>query len=136
MCTFRRTDLPSIQLAKRKADELEDFNAGMQRTLPVAFLSDRYNSNFTSPPSDRREIDADIPPEVVEEGSKLVEELLQAWVAQTSTSNGDAEDAMMVDGQEELSPEAQLEELKKCVERFRPQVEQNLWAQRVLESLG
>ncbi|KAI0797257.1 DNA mismatch repair protein [Irpex lacteus] len=101
-----------VKLAKRKADELEDFNA------------------------DRREIDADIPPEVVEEGSKLVEELLQAWVAQTSASSGDAEDAMMVDGQEELSPEAQLEELKKCVERFRPQVEQNLWAQRVLESLG
>lgn len=65
-----------------------------------------------------------------------MEELLQAWVAQTSASSGDAEDAMMIDGQEELSPEAQLEELKKCVERFRPQIEQNLWAQRVLESLG
>ena len=81
---------------------------------------------------DRREIDADIPPEVVEEGSRLVEELLQAWVS--TTSGG--EDAMDVDGQQEQSPEEQLEELKKCVERFRPQVEQNLWAQRILESLG
>ena len=42
----------------------------------------------------------------------------------------------MEDGEGDLSPEAQLEELKKCVERFRPQVEQNLWARRVLESLG
>ena len=85
---------------------------------------------------DRREIDADIPPEVVEEGSKLVEELLQAWVAQTSTGVRDGEDVVMEDGESDLSPEAQLEELKRCVERFRPQVEQNLWARRVLESLG
>ncbi|KAI0689572.1 muts domain V-domain-containing protein [Cytidiella melzeri] len=99
-----------VKLAKRKADELEDFNA------------------------DRREIDADIPSEVIEEGSKLVEQLLQTWASQTPVRDG--EDIVMADGEDELGPEAQLAELKKCFEQFRPQLEQNLWAQRLLESLG
>ncbi|KAI0342296.1 DNA mismatch repair protein [Trametopsis cervina] len=98
-----------VKLAKRKADELEDFSA------------------------ERREIDADIPPEVVEEGSKLIEELLRAWSSQTPAKDG--EDVVMADGGEDSS-EAQLAELQKCVEQFRPRLEQNAWAQRVLESLA
>ena len=34
------------------------------------------------------------------------------------------------------SPEAQVKELCKCMEQFRPQIESNAWVQRVLASLN
>ncbi|KAI9065630.1 DNA mismatch repair protein [Trametes sanguinea] len=94
-----------VKLARRKADELEDFSA--HKTEP------------------------ELPPEVVEEGTRIVEELLRTW-AETQSGN-DGEDVVMAD--EDSSPEAQLEELKRCVEKFRPQIESNPWAQHVLTSL-
>lgn len=93
------------QLARRKADELEDFNA------------------------DKGE--PELPAEVVEEGTQIVEELLRAWAA---TQGGhDGEDVVM--GDEEASEEAQLEELRLCVEQFRPRIEGNPWVQSVLATL-
>jgi hypothetical protein len=85
---------------------------------------------------DRGEMDVDIPQEVIEEGSKLIEQMLQTWVSQTTTATHDGEDAVMSEDQDELSPEAQLAALQKCVEQFRPQLERNMWAQKVLESLA
>ncbi|OCH93883.1 hypothetical protein OBBRIDRAFT_723791, partial [Obba rivulosa] len=95
-----------VKLAKRKADELEDFHTDHSG-------------------------DAEMPPEVVEEGTKIVEELLRTWASQTPGTDG--EDVVM--GDEELSPEAQLEELKRCVEQFRPRIEGNAWVQTVLASM-
>ncbi|KAL7284083.1 hypothetical protein ACG7TL_001363 [Trametes sanguinea] len=87
------------KLARRKADELEDFST--HKTEP------------------------ELPSEVVEEGTRIVEELLRTW-AETQSGH-DGEDVVM--GDEEPSLEAQLEELKRCVEKFRPQIESNPWVQ-------
>lgn len=59
-----------------------------------------------------------------------MEEMLRAWAAK---SGQDGEDVVM--GDEDASPEEQLEELKRCVEQFRPKIESNPWAQSLLASL-
>ncbi|OJT02824.1 DNA mismatch repair protein msh-2 [Trametes pubescens] len=94
-----------VKLARRKADELEDFNA------------------------DKGE--PELPAEVVEEGTQIVEDLLRAWA--TTQGGHDGEDVVM--GDEEASEEAQLEELRRCVEQFRPKIEGNPWVQSVLATL-
>jgi DNA mismatch repair protein MSH2 len=66
-------------------------------------------------------------PEVTEEGIQIVQELLQAW-----TSNADGDDVIMSD---DLSPTAQLQGLKDCVEAFQPRIENNAWLQSMLTSL-
>ncbi len=82
---------------------------------------------------DNTELEAGIPPEVVEEGNKLIEQLLRTWASKVSSD--DSEDVDMDGGESDGSPEAQVEELRKCVEAFRPQIEDNQWVQRVLASL-
>jgi len=74
----------ALQLAKCKADELEDFAVGQH---PEPQHSD----------------------EVTEEGIQIVEELLRTWVE--STSGTDGGDLAMDD---ELSTDTQLEELRRC----------------------
>ncbi|KIM69472.1 hypothetical protein SCLCIDRAFT_1207895 [Scleroderma citrinum Foug A] len=92
-----------VKLAKRKADELEDFAVGQD--------SQPEHSD-----------------EVTDAGMRVVEELLRKWSQSTST---DGEDVVM----EDVSPEAQLEELRRCVEEFRPQIERNAWVQTLIASL-
>ncbi|KAF5380061.1 hypothetical protein D9615_006117 [Tricholomella constricta] len=94
-----------VKLAKRKADELEDFGTGSE--------------------------DDAIPPEVTEEGLQVMEEFLHKWSSQTS--GGDGEDVVMADIEDD--PEAQLQELRRCMEEFRPRIEKNRWLQSVLSSL-
>ncbi|KAJ7098387.1 DNA mismatch repair protein [Mycena epipterygia] len=93
-----------VKLARRKADELEDFGG-------------------------EKRIDSEFPPELTDEGIKIVEELLTAWVAPSTEDN---EDIIMTDD----SPEAQLEELKRCVAQFQPRIEANPWLVSVLGSLS
>ena len=140
--TFRRTSLrcdyvirspfalsnrQRFQLAKQKADELEDFNTGML-TSGIAL---RLLFDVRLPIDNESEMDVD--PGVVEEGTRLVEQLLKTWVARTSAQDG--EDVVMVDGDGVDESEAQLAELKRCLEEFRPQLEGNLWVQKVLATL-
>ncbi|CCL99791.1 uncharacterized protein FIBRA_01813 [Fibroporia radiculosa] len=98
-----------VKLAKRKADELEDFNT-----------------------AEERQGDLELPANVIEEGTKIIEDLLRTWASHVSEHDG--EDVVMSDA-EDASHVAQLEELKKCVEQFRPQIESNPWVQNVLASL-
>ncbi|THH01168.1 hypothetical protein EW026_g1487 [Hermanssonia centrifuga] len=100
-----------VKLAKRKADELEDFN------------------------SERDELEAGLSPDVIEEGTRIVEQLLTTWASRTSPGVQDGEDVVMEEDSD-ASAEIQLAELKACVEEFRPQVEGNLWVQRLLASLA
>jgi len=97
-----------VKLAKRKADELEDF--GTEK----------------APETD------DIPVEVTEEGLQVIEDFLRAWSSQTSSGDGD-EDIVMADADED--PETQLQDLRRCMESFRPRIEKNRWLQSVLGSL-
>ncbi|KAJ6578594.1 DNA mismatch repair protein [Mycena sp. CBHHK59/15] len=92
-----------VKLARKKADELEDFGG-------------------------EKKIDSDFSSELSEDGIKIVEELLLAWA---SPPEDDSEDVAMVDD----SPEAQLEELKRCVAQFQPRIEANPWLVSVLGSL-
>jgi DNA mismatch repair protein MSH2 len=73
-------------------------------------------------------------PEVVESGAQLVEELLKTWVSRTSSdvSVADGEDIVMSD---DLSPEAQLNELKNCFSEYQKRIESNPWVQNLLASL-
>lgn len=61
-----------------------------------------------------------------------MEEFLRAWSARKSPN--DDEDVIMADDDEQ-SPEDQVEELKRCIEEFRPRIEGNRWLQSVLTSL-
>ncbi|KZT68906.1 DNA mismatch repair protein [Daedalea quercina L-15889] len=97
-----------VKLAKQKADELEDFN------------------------TDEKHGDPELSAEVVEEGTKIIEDLLRTWVANASEKDG--EDIVMSDDDPD-SVAVQLAELKKCFEQFRPQIERNEWVQRALASL-
>ncbi|KAI0073650.1 DNA mismatch repair protein [Panus rudis PR-1116 ss-1] len=97
-----------VKLAKRKADELEEFNSE----------TDTDASQF--------------PPEVVEEGNKLIEEMLRTW-----SSQQDGEDVVMADeDHSEEDAEAQLEELRKCFSQYRSKIEANPWARSVVASLA
>ncbi|EIN09262.1 DNA mismatch repair protein [Punctularia strigosozonata HHB-11173 SS5] len=95
-----------VKLARRKANELEDFGR------------------------DEAE-DAEFSEEVTEEGVELVEELLRTWA--TRSAGGSDEDVDM--DAADLTPEQQLEELKRCVETFKPRIEANPWVRSLLTEL-
>ncbi|KAI0292908.1 DNA mismatch repair protein [Russula brevipes] len=99
---------PVIQLAKRKAEELEDFGTEQAPS---------QESQFS--------------PEVIESGVQIVEELLKTWTSRTP-SGADDEDVVMSD---DLSPEAQLAELKNCFSAYQTRIESNPWVQSLLASL-
>lgn len=67
--------------------------------------------------------------EVMEEGMQIVEDLLRKWTE--SIPGTDDEDVVM----EDVSAEVQLEELRRCVEAFRPRIEGNAWVQSMISSL-
>ncbi|KAG6917777.1 hypothetical protein DXG01_001182 [Tephrocybe rancida] len=97
-----------VRLAKRKADELEDFG------------------------TDTKASEEDgIPAEVTEEGLQIMEDFLRTWSTQPSAHDG--EDVVMTDGDEDA--DTQLQELRNCMQAFRPRIENNLWLQSVLSSL-
>ncbi|KAH9039589.1 DNA mismatch repair protein [Lactarius pseudohatsudake] len=99
---------PVVRLAKRKAAELEDFGTEQQESL--------------------------FSPEVIESGVQIVEELLKKWASRSplETSAVDGEDVVMSD---DLSPEAQLDELKSCFSDYQSRIESNPWIQSILASL-
>ncbi|KAF8922254.1 muts domain V-domain-containing protein [Mucidula mucida] len=96
-----------VKLARRKAEELEDFGG------------------------ESKNAETEMPEEVTEEGIALVEEFLAAW-ASGADVDVDGEDVVM-DDIEAVSNEAQLARLRSCVERFGPRIEANPWLRSVLE---
>lgn len=99
---------PVVRLAKRKAEELEDFGSEQAPS---------QESQFS--------------PEVIENGVQIVEELLKTWASQTPSAAHD-EDVVMSD---DLSPEAQLAELKNCFSAYQEKIDNNPWVQSLLASL-
>ncbi|KDQ60242.1 hypothetical protein JAAARDRAFT_32621 [Jaapia argillacea MUCL 33604] len=96
-----------VKLAKRKAEELEDFNT----------------DDHASEPQHSKE--------VTDEGIQIVEQLLRTWASRIP-DEVDGEDVVMSD---DTTAEAQLEELKRCFEEFKPRIEANPWVQYLLSSL-
>ncbi|KAI0053218.1 DNA mismatch repair protein [Auriscalpium vulgare] len=99
-----------VRLAKRKADELEDFNVENSPQEP------------------------DLPPDVVNEGIRIIEQLLKTWSSRTTAPMvvDEDEDVVMAD---DPSPQAQLEELKACFAEYQPRIEGNAYVQHLLGSL-
>ncbi|KAI0032586.1 DNA mismatch repair protein [Vararia minispora EC-137] len=99
-----------VKLARRKAEELEDFNQESAKD------------------------EAELPPEVVEEGVQLVESLLKQWASRTQTQDHDGEDIVMADSV--YDPEKQLEELQACFAEYQARLDNNAWVQRLLASFA
>ena len=91
---------------------------GLRRALHIV---------LTSSVEDKRSA-PEAPPEVTEEGLKIVEGLLKQWAGEP-----DGEDVEMADVDD--SPEAQLEELKKIVNAHKEQIEGNEWLKTVITAL-
>ncbi|KAF8605730.1 DNA mismatch repair protein MSH2 [Ceratobasidium sp. AG-I] len=95
-----------VKLAKRKAEELEDFGG-----------------NSSAP---------DFSKEVTEEGAKILEQVMRDWAQRAGVSGEkDGEDVAM----EEVSAEEQVRVLRDVFEQYRSQIEGNAWCQSVLGSL-
>ncbi|KAI5480523.1 DNA mismatch repair protein MSH2 [Pseudohyphozyma bogoriensis] len=105
-----------IKLAKRKADDLEDFSED-----PTAV---NLSSSHT--------------PEEIASGTALVEEMLNAWAAATAELGTTADgDVAMTDVDTEGMPPAVAREyapLKKCFDEYRERLEANAWARDVFSA--
>lgn len=116
-----------FQLARRKADELEDFTTSTS-SGPSAF---RYTDDCAI--STEGEDEPAFPPEVVDEGTKLVEEVMREW----SSTLGDGDVVMMdVDDEDAENPAKQLEKLRECFAKYQSRLEGNAWVQHLLSTLS
>ncbi|KAF8656520.1 hypothetical protein AX16_002484 [Volvariella volvacea WC 439] len=95
-----------VKLAKRKAEELEDFG------------------------TEEKKAEEQFSQEVIEAGIKIMEDFFCSW---STLRRQDGEDVVMEDA--EITPEVQLQELKSCVDQFHPQIASNPWLQHILETL-
>lgn len=105
-----------VQLARCKAAELEDFGGAGTGGGDVS-------------------MEEELPEEVVEEGVRLVEELLRKWSGGAAAKGADGEDVMMVDESDD-DVEVQLKELRACFEEAGPKLQENAWVKRLLASLS
>jgi len=96
-----------VKLAKRKAEELEDFGDGAADHQPVKYS--------------KAEID---------EGTALVKDFLDTWQARTGGSLGAAGDGDEAMG---ASEEAQLDELRRLGEEWKGRFEANAWVRGLME---
>lgn len=103
-----------IALAKRKAEELEDYDVDEQTASVLDSL----------------------PEDVTKQGAALINEFLKTWAERSGLV---AQQGVWV-GKEtkrsrlEADPEAELQQLRQVVDEFRPRIEANAWAAKVLES--
>ena len=67
--------------------------------------------------------------EVTDEGSQIIQELLQTWIAQASRPEGEDVD---MDGD---TAEQELRILKETVEKYKDRIEGNPWIQNLLTTL-
>jgi DNA mismatch repair protein MSH2 len=110
------------QLAKRKADELEDFGQG---TCPVLSVVCQAVFFFV----EQKQMKDLIPAGVAEEGIQIMEEFLCAWSYRGPAKDG--EDIIMT-GDDNQDAGSQVKELRSCLEEFRPRIEKNQWLRSVL----
>ncbi|GAA5886475.1 hypothetical protein JCM6882_001648 [Rhodosporidiobolus microsporus] len=107
-----------VKLAKRKADDLEDFSE-----TPSDPTAPHANGDSTNP-------SASLSPETIAEGTALVESFLEAWAARTAelpppTASQDVEG--------ESREDVEAKHLVACYEEFRERFEKSEWAAKVLE---
>lgn len=104
-----------IRLAKRKAEELEDYRDEEDEDGDHRMEGAGEHGSLMGLPQD-----------VTEEGTVLVEEFLKTWSARTG--------ALQKNARTKLDPAVEMEELRKVTEEYRQRIEANPWAAKVLES--
>jgi len=77
-----------------------------------------------------KQSEVQFPQEVTNDGVQIVKELMHEWASRTSCDGSG--DALMSD---DLSPDTQLTELRRCVEDFEPRITNNEWLQTLFASL-
>lgn len=102
------------KLARGKAEELENFGAEKKEADSVEESKGRAG---------KREI---------EEGTRLVSEMLWAWMEAEKSRKSSTEERMDVDDDPTVQLEAKLASLKHSFQSFLPQLEQNPWVRDVL----
>ncbi|CAO1618672.1 unnamed protein product [Sympodiomycopsis kandeliae] len=100
-----------IRLAKRKAEELEDYQDTHE---------DEEDSNKKQQVTNALK---DLPKDVTDQGTALVEEFLRTWAKRSASLQGVGKDS-----------EAELAELKKVTDEFKDRIQANPWASKVLQS--
>ncbi|GAA6030957.1 hypothetical protein JCM8097_008956 [Rhodosporidiobolus ruineniae] len=109
-----------VKLAKRKADDLEDFNE-----TPADSTANDATDLSTNP-------SAALSPETIAEGTALVESFLEAWAARTAElpaqAEGEADDETATATKEEV----EMRHLVACYEEYRERFDQSEWARTVL----
>ncbi|PWN51340.1 putative DNA mismatch repair protein MSH2 [Violaceomyces palustris] len=95
-----------IKLAKRKAEELEDYEDDEPSTLTM-------------------------PEDVTKQGTALIEEFLTTWSQRNQALLQDQGSNKRI---KTVDPKSQLQVLKECVDQFKDRVRGNAWASKVLES--
>jgi DNA mismatch repair protein MSH2 len=96
----------------------------------VIEISNRPRGSIAISSEDAPSQESQFSSEVIESGVQIIEELLKTWAPRTPAA-GD-EDVVMSD---DLSPEAQLAELKHCLSIYQERIENNPWVQSLLTSL-
>jgi len=106
-----------LKLARGKAEELENFGEGKKE--------EGSGEEECKRAAEKSEI---------EEGTRLVMQMLEAWMEAEKSRKGSTEETMDVDGDGDLTVqlEAKLACLKHAFQSFLPQLEQNPWVRDVL----
>ncbi|KAH9458926.1 hypothetical protein Pst134EA_019080 [Puccinia striiformis f. sp. tritici] len=106
-----------LKLARRKAEELEYFGDSKKE--------DEGSDKNQAP---KKAVHSK---EEVEEGTRLVSEMLQKWIDQ-ETNKKNPSDQMDLDQDDKLKLESKLDCLKESFQTFLPQLEQNPWVRDIL----
>ncbi|BGP42822.1 MSH2 protein [Rhodotorula kratochvilovae] len=105
-----------VKLAKRKADDLEDFSSQPSDSQPT----DPHNEVMSAPRAPPAS--AQLPAEEIAAGTALVESFLEAWAAATAALPASEEDKTA----------AELDALKSVYGEFSERLEASAWAREVL----
>ena len=116
-----------MQLAKRKADDLEDFTENRSSLSPFTSQSNASLTLSNCPTATEINLSTTITPELTTAGTQLTEKILVEW----SSASAD-DDAMDTSEGVDAEVEKELEALKACVGAFETELAGNEWAQVVL----
>lgn len=75
-----------------------------------------------------------LPPEVIAQGTAIVEELLQAWASKSSASQGVDEGGDVAMRDEDELVKKEYETLQECFKEFEPRLKEAEWTRTVLEA--
>lgn len=112
--SFELGKLTKVQVAKRKAEELEDFGGESRETTALRMLTPAVDGSEDTSSAKFSKMETD-------EGTAVMKAFLDEWKAS-------------VEGQGDLSEEAQVAELKRIAEEYKERFESSPWIKNLLET--